>query len=256
MTADQVATLKQTRRIEDLVAAAGFTVTGHGRVLTTKERDSLKLFTQTNSWYLYSEGTGGSIIDWIIYSQHCDFPTACEKLSRNDVTTPCVSRHVLAPSKASDALPDALQGILHRAMTPADVAWWLARGISEPAQEKFLLGVYHHYNYGLCYSIPVIEAGILVNIRLRIANPVDPKDKYRPFDCGRGTHLYCGDILTPKLHGVVIVAGELKCVVLDQYGIPAISPTAGCGHWRPEWTERLKYCKLVYIARTSADARV
>lgn len=69
--------IKQTIRIEDLVAQS-FTVTGRGRILTTVEHDSLKLFTANNSWTWYSragragKALGGSVIDWWMLSHNCD----------------------------------------------------------------------------------------------------------------------------------------------------------------------------------------
>ena len=39
---------------------------------------------------------------------------------------------------------------------------------------------------------------------------------------------------------VVLVEGELDCIVARQYGIPAFTTTGGCGAWRPKFTEALK----------------
>lgn len=247
MTADEIAQVKATP-IEDVVTDSGLTVVGTGRIKTTREHDSLRLFTMTNTWYWFSQGQGGDVIAWVQYTQGVDFLTACHNIARRQggklPTT--VKRYI--PEPPPPDLPAELHLQMHSAMNADDIEWWFKRGIAQDAQAHFKLGVYHHPAWGLCYSIPVIENGKLVNIRLRIANPPNPKDKYRPYDTGRGTHLYNSDILTPDTRGVVIVAGELKAVALWQDGIPAVSPTAGCQHWRPEWTERLNYCQKVYIA--------
>lgn len=72
--------IKDQVRIEELVAEA-FTVKGRGKVLTTQEHDSLKLWTDTNTWYWFSRGEGGDIFDWWQLQQGCGFRTALEDLA-------------------------------------------------------------------------------------------------------------------------------------------------------------------------------
>lgn len=233
--------------IVEMVERTGLTIVGHGNTLTTKEHDSLKLFIDTNSWYWFSRSVGGGVIDWVIYTQRVNFKRACEILSAH---APVAQLTYQAPPPHAPPPPLAarLAEKCHQTLSVSDCQWWEERGIWREARAHFQLGVYEHRLYGTCYTIPVYEDGQLVNMRLRLKHPPRPKDKYRPFDAGRGTHLYNSAILTPENEAVVVVAGELKCVVLWQYDIPAVSPTAGCGHWRSEWTERLRYCKRVFIA--------
>ena len=54
---------------------------GRGRVLSTKEHDSLKLFTDTNTWYWFSQGRGGDVFDWWMLAFRCDFRQALEELA-------------------------------------------------------------------------------------------------------------------------------------------------------------------------------
>ena len=68
-------------RIADLVGRCGLEVTGRGRVLSTKEHDSLKLFTDTNTWYWFSQGRGGDVFDWWMLEHRCDFRQALEALA-------------------------------------------------------------------------------------------------------------------------------------------------------------------------------
>lgn len=56
--------IKERVSILDLVAAAGLTVTGSGRIRSTAEHDSLKLWTETNTWRWFSRGEGGDQFDW------------------------------------------------------------------------------------------------------------------------------------------------------------------------------------------------
>jgi hypothetical protein len=155
------------------------------------------------------------------------------------------------PEPPARPLPQNLHYRFHKQLDgdPAARQWWHGQGISDEAIDHFLLGVMEHRYYGRCYTIPVIEGGMLVNIRLRLDKPTGPKgDKYRPLRAGHGSQLFNSDILTPDLKGVIVTAGEKKAIVLWQYGIPAVSSTAGCGHWRSEWNERLRHCEKVFIA--------
>jgi len=128
--------------------------------------------------------------------------------------------------------------------------WWYAQGVDDEIISRFFLGAcdYHPIWRQPTYTIPVIVGGRLVNVRHRLAQPPTTGDKYRPERAGLPTELFNSDILTANLGGVVIVAGEKKVLVLARRGLPAISSTAGCGHWRDEWTTRLQFCRKVYIA--------
>lgn len=78
--------LKNDVRIEDLISQS-YTVTGRGMVLSTIEHDSLKIFTNNNSWCWYSQAgkrgknLGGSTIDWIMHRDHCDEGSAIRTLA-------------------------------------------------------------------------------------------------------------------------------------------------------------------------------
>ena len=246
MTDDDVARCK-AMSIVDVVTATGLTVIGKGKILTTKEHDSLKLFLKTNSFYHYQAGIGGDTISWVQHTQGVDFQTACEYLLRNS-TLRNTPQRIVEPDIPPAPLPQDLHRRMHERMSVDDYEWWFKKGVGEDAVRHFVNGVYQHPVYGTCYSIPVIEDGVLVNVRLRLGSPSAPASRYRPYDSGRGTHLFNCDVLTEKVKGVVVVAGEIKAEVLHLFDIPAVSPTAGCGHWRPEWCERLRHCRVVYIA--------
>lgn len=78
--------IKQEISIESLIGRS-FTVTGTGHTLTTAEHDSLKIFTENNSWAWYSQSghngkaLGGSVIDWYMHINRCDKATAIRALS-------------------------------------------------------------------------------------------------------------------------------------------------------------------------------
>lgn len=79
---DPIAEIKGRVGIEDLVGRAGLTVVGRGRVRTTQEHDSLKLWPEWGRWRWYSRGLGGDVFDWWMLEHRCDFRTALEELAR------------------------------------------------------------------------------------------------------------------------------------------------------------------------------
>ena len=251
------AELEQLRQLDivEVVAATGLTVVKVGANWSTREHDSLMLWPRTRSWFWFARGVGGDVIAWAGYALFGDrwrsddpdmFKEACASLLNKRL--PPAPRSVLAPEKPPAPLPQDLHLKMHAALQDADLTWWLGKGLGIAAIDRFKNGVYQHSIYGRCYTIPIVEDGALVNIRMRLENPADAKSKYRPFDSGRGTQLFNCDVLTDKVHGVIVTAGEIKAEVLSQFDLPAVSPTGGCSNWRPEWTPRLQYCKLVYIA--------
>jgi len=237
----------------DIVALAekvGFTVAPRGGgKFTTKEHDSLVLFPRDNSWHRFSDDdAGGDTIAFLMYWQRLDFKTACTELQNFAGILPARTIAPRTPA-APTTLPADLHMRYHAALTDADRAWWMEHyGLSEQAIDRFKLGVCRDGFFApVTYTIPILAAGKLVSLKHRIPGAPDG-GKYRSHQKGLGTHLFNGDILTPDLRGVVIVAGELKAITLTDHGIPAVSTTGGCGHWSSAWNERFTACDRVYIA--------
>jgi len=78
---DSIDEIKQRLAIIDVVSRCGLTVTGQGRIRTTQEHDSLKLWTETNTWYWFSRGVAGDVFDWWMQHHGCDFRQALEDLA-------------------------------------------------------------------------------------------------------------------------------------------------------------------------------
>jgi DNA primase len=73
--------IKSRIKLEELVGET-LTLTGRGRVLSTKEHDSLKVRTDWQWFEWYSRGLRGDVFDWWQIQQRCDFRTALEDLAR------------------------------------------------------------------------------------------------------------------------------------------------------------------------------
>jgi|GEM_PF-3197340 len=245
-------TLKARISIVDAIEASGFHFSGRrlAKWRRCKEHDSLLVNTHTNSFFWWSQGYGGDVFDWIMRNTNCDFQTALERAAHGDYGVSVQLPPPDQPAFVQPDLPPDLHLRYHRALDPAARGWWKEQGADEEMVSRFFLGAcdYHPIWMQPTYTIPVIVGGKLVNIRHRLANPPPTGDKYRPERAGLPTELFNSDILTADLAGVIIVAGEKKAIVLARFGLPAVSSTAGCGHWNDEWTTRLQFCRKVYIA--------
>ena len=74
--------IKREIDISSLIARH-FTITGSGSTLGTEEHDSLKIFTETNSYCWYSKGAdnAGSVIDWMVNEEGMSKAGAIRSLS-------------------------------------------------------------------------------------------------------------------------------------------------------------------------------
>jgi len=242
--------LKAQVRLEEVIeASSDIRLEGHGRYRRAREHDSLVVDTQTGFYNWNSRGEAGDVFTWLQLHGRMTFPEACQALASGQYGRVTLPADAPAPEPPL-VLPQDLHLRYHRSLDAEARAWWHGQGINDAAIARFFLGVcdFHPLYRQTTYTIPVIEAGQLLNVRHRLAAAQSARDKYRPERAGIGAALFNADILTPDLTGVVVVAGEKKVIVLWQHGIPAVSSTAGCGHWTAAFTTRLQFCQRAYIA--------
>lgn len=63
---NKIERIKSEIRITDLAKQMGFTVVQSGRFFSLKEHDSVRIYPETNTYYQFSSGTGGSPIDFLM----------------------------------------------------------------------------------------------------------------------------------------------------------------------------------------------
>lgn len=137
--------IKQQLKIEDLVAEM-FTLAGRGRVLTTVEHDSLKVWLDTQSWYWFSRGVGGDVFDWYQLMRRCDFGTALSELAARagvDLAplTPVQRRDLDAQRTREAVFSLAVAHFAGAALaSPRALDYCHGRGWSDATIERFRLG--------------------------------------------------------------------------------------------------------------------
>jgi 5S rRNA maturation endonuclease (ribonuclease M5) len=102
------------------------------------------------------------------------------------------------------------------------------------------------------YTIPVRNAdGELVNVRRYLMNAGSSNKMLNWIGHGEA-QIYRADILQDS-DEIVITEGEMDCILLNQLGIAAVSPTAGAGTFPTRWAKMFAD-KVVWVCYDADDA--
>ncbi len=63
------------------------------------------------------------------------------------------------------------------------------------------------------------------------------------------------NLVNPALDTIYIAEGELKAILLDSLGFPAVSPTAGANNWEAEWNPLFKDKDVVIVYDVDEEGR-
>jgi hypothetical protein len=138
----------------------------------------------------------------------------------------------------------------HQQLT--DRSWWYSKGVDDATINRFKLGYTTNCPTAPgeeSYTIPVTYQNKLYNIRHRLAN-ADNGNKYRPEMAGLPATMFNADVLSDDFFvtDIVLVEGEIKAMVLQQYGFDAVG-IPGANTFKDKWV-KLFYgiTKPVYVA--------
>jgi len=138
----------------------------------------------------------------------------------------------------------------HKLLDDSDRAYWHGEGIWDETIDRYLLGVCYRCptdrQHRPSYTIPVINRDTLVNIRHRIVG-AEGGDKYRPHLPGLGNTLFDADRLYEGHDEIIIVEGEKKAMVLNQWHFPAVGMMGKAG-FPPHWAQRFTDFQRVLVA--------
>lgn len=118
-------------------------------------------------------------------------------------------------------------------------ALWYTWGLTDESVDKFRLG--YAFSCPTCrvsdsLTIPVYQDNHLISIRHRLLHAPADAGKYRPQFGGLPPALYNLDVLQTHPRYVVLVEGEIKAMVLTQFGFPAVG-VPGASTFKPEWVQ-------------------
>lgn len=107
-----------------------------------------------------------------------------------------------------------------------------ARGLAPETLARFRVG-----QNGSFMTMPCFEEGLLRGIKMRNVNPDESFRYYQLRGSIQGLFNY--DRVRFALEPVLIVKGEIPCMLLDQLGFLACAPTGGEGGWQERWRTAL-----------------
>jgi hypothetical protein len=206
------------------------------------DANSFAIYENGRKWKCFSGDCGqGDAIDFVMVWQGFDFRRACQFLG-GDVTSDPAEMHRLAAERHAKAEQElqaahakeearrtelqqaAKHLIYHETMKEWARQMWIERGIDECYQGLWFLGACDDkaiMSKGIEYHTPTLTIPIfdqkyqVLNIKHRLINPPDPKDKYRPENSGLGTP---PPFLAFPEYGydgktVYVIEGEIKSMV-------------------------------------------
>jgi hypothetical protein len=224
-----------------------------------EERDGVQRF----QCYGSSCGAHGDVVDYVRRRDGLGVAEAVRYLLGESAFVSHAPRERRPPPPPAQPLPLSAAERYHRALDDDARAWWERQGCTSEVIDTFQLGycarcpTYYDPDQpdyrSSSYTIPIYAPdGTLLNIRHRVAQPLDPGDKYRPETRERGAHLFnLGSLGDSK--DVVICEGEKKVMVWWRFlpFFPAISATAGVSSWlrqyRDVWPPLLAHVARVFV---------
>lgn len=276
-TGPSPATIKAQVKIEDIIGKS-FELKGKPGDMRALDHPSLSVNTITQTFRWYSHNESGDIFDWIENRDGVDFKQAKETvmnsagLGGRQETAYDIERRKQIEREREQKRHEQQQQQQQRQQTATDriagygpkVAqyhsqvdrdYWHSEGLNDDTIDRFNLG-YTDSNPlapGASHVIPYYHNGTIIHIRHRLVT--ENGGKYRPEFAGLPNQLFNADVLQPdelafgplEAGAVVLVEGEKKAMVLDQFGIKAVA-IAGLNAWRPEWVEMFKDVNRVLIA--------
>lgn len=117
--------------------------------------------------------------------------------------------------------------------------YWYNRGLTDETINRFKLGFHDDW-----FLIPFFVDSAFRNFQMR---KDIPSKRIKSWYKGVGPLLFNSDLLK-VVDSVVITEGPVDAILLNQYGIPAVSHNGGAENWLDEWFEYFMYTKNIVIA--------
>lgn len=130
-----------------------------------------------------------------------------------------------------------------------DRSYWYSQGLNDETINRFKLGycpACPTYPDSPSWTIPIFYQDRLYNIRHRLANPGNT-GKYRPEMAGLSPAIFNADVLDSGDWMIVLVEGEVKTMVLQQFGFSAVG-IPGANSFKDRWVKLFKPTSTIYVA--------
>lgn len=248
--------IRSRLRIEEVIGR-DFELRQIGRNdLRAKEHPSLSVNPekQVYCWHSHDENDAGTVVDWVMNRLKCTFREALEHCDemignrqalnvRHEVHLPPTTRQEIAVRPPSQ---EEVAYYMQCLNDSAEAQEWLqSRRIRRNIANVYQIGYIQDFlGRGPATTIPVYDMGELKTIRLRMWDKnADPR--YRPIRSGLGSWMMNDHCIAAEGSELVIVEGEIKAIILAQFGISAVGLMGNT--LKREWMSRFPKHKRVYI---------
>lgn len=204
----------------------------------------------------FSCGRHGDVLDFVgyfhfgqSYDPSTHFTEVVDRLAGIKIA-PLPANTVKPKPETTKQLSINLETILdwHDSMPANRREYWLKRGLFDKTIDEFFLGW-----DGKRYTIPATYRLVPFACKRRQSEIDDGIDAKYISITGSRSGLFNADCLwtTDK---VVICEGEIDAMLLNQWGFPAVSSTAGAGTFKEKWAELFLFVPKIWILYDNDEA--
>lgn len=207
-------------------------------------------------WHDFGTGESGDVLDFVgryyypgTYDPDVHYGDVIDRLAGIKIA-PLPANTVKPKPETTKQLSINLETILdwHDSMPANRREYWKSRGLFDQTINDFFLGW-----DGKRYTIPATYRLVPFACKRRQSEIDDGIDAKYISITGSRSGLFNADCLwtTDK---VVICEGEIDAMLLNQWGFPAVSSTAGAGTFKEKWAELFLFVPKIWILYDNDEA--
>lgn len=198
-------------------------IEGRGKWLRGGENDSLVIDSERQLFFWNSKGIWGDTLTYLIKVRNMSLADAKTYLSKLAI----FGKDYVSNTKVYEGVvpyPELVNVFFKRGLDNRD--YWYRRCLTDHTIDRFLLGFNDEW-----YLIPFFMDGTFENFQCRRD---EPEKRIKHWYRGVGPLLFNSGLLKVT-NKVVITEGPVDAILLNQYGLPAVSHNSGAEGWRDSW---------------------
>lgn len=205
-----------------------------GQYYRSVDHDSMVIDVKHNRLYWNSKGVQwGTILDFYMHYFGIPFESAL-RIARGTNATMFEPVEKAVEKVEYSKLSISLSDKHHADLDQDAIDWWLSRGVTRKSIDYLSLGLCRRKGrrWG---TIPVKDrtGTYLANYKIRLMGESDTLPRYMQYISNLEPACYVP--FKYESGKIVMVGGEIKSIVLGQYGIPCFSSSSGVSTWSDTW---------------------
>ena len=221
-----------------------FGLTGYGNWFRARDHNSLVVDYRSGVFFWNSKEIIGKPKDYLMAVRKMSETDAIEYLKMYGGDAEVKTIYVEEREEDEPVIYQKLVDILWK-NGRTERKYWYDRLITDATIDRFKLGYYEGW-----YTVPFFYEDQMVNIQKRRD---EPEKRIKAWYRGVKPVLFNKDIMniTSK---VVMTEGLVDAILLNQYGIPAISKVGGSSTWNDNWLKFFDSQKRIYLVFDNDEA--